>query len=51
MLDCEKDVREMYDVQKNEGILVGQEPRKMKNSFGFYFSFDKIMIEIGHCLN
>lgn len=51
MLDSEEAVTETYDALKNGGVEVGQEPRKIRDSFGFYFNFDKIMIEVGHYLS
>ena len=51
MLDRETDVLRTYDTLKNGGIQVGQEPRKIRDSFGFYFSFYNIMIEVGHYVN
>lgn len=51
MLDTEEAVTKTYDNLKNGDIDVGQEPRKIRDSFGFYFNFDNIMIEVGHYLN
>lgn len=50
MLDSDQAVVKTYDALKNGGIEVGQEPRKIRDSFGFYFNFDNIMIEVGHYL-
>ncbi len=47
MLENEEAVTRTYDTLKNGGITVGQEPRKIRDSFGFYFNFDSIMIEVG----
>ena len=41
-------VTETYEKLKHDGVEVGQEPRKIRDSFGFYFSFDNVMIEVGH---
>jgi predicted enzyme related to lactoylglutathione lyase len=51
MLDNTNAVTETYEKLKSGGIAVGQEPRKIRDSFGFYFNFDNIMIEVGHYLN
>lgn len=51
MLNNEEEVIKTYDTLKNGGVAVGQEPRKIRDSFGFYFNFDNIMIEVGHYLN
>ena len=48
MLDNTNAVTETYEKLKSGGIAVGQEPRKIRDSFGFYFTFDNIMIEVGH---
>ena len=48
MLDNPDAVTEVYEKLKSGGIEVGQEPRKIRDSFGFYFTFDTIMLEVGH---
>jgi len=48
ILDNTTAVTETYENLKKGGVAVGQEPRKIRDSFGFYFTFDKIMIEVGH---
>jgi predicted enzyme related to lactoylglutathione lyase len=50
MLDSENAVTETYEKLKTGAIAVGQEPGKIRDSFGFYFKFDTIMIEVGHYL-
>lgn len=43
----ENAVREIYDKIKDENFLkVDNEPKKMRNTFGFYFYFENLMIEI-----
>jgi catechol-2,3-dioxygenase len=44
-------VADIYQSLKNSGVNVGQEPRNIRDSFGFYFLFDNLMIEVGHYLN
>ena len=51
MLDNTNAVTETYEKLKNGGVDVGQEPRKIRDSFGFYFTFENIMIEVGHYIN
>ena len=51
MLDNTNSVTEMYDKLKNGGIAVRETPRKIRDSFGFYFNFDNLMIEIGNLIN
>jgi len=41
-------VNELYHKLKTGGITVGDEPRKIRDSFGFYFNFENIMIEVGY---
>ena len=48
MLTDTNGVTETYEKLKKGGIAVGQEPRKIRDSFGFYFTYDNIMIEVGH---
>lgn len=51
MQDNENEVTRIYTSLKNGGIDVGQEPRKIRDSFGFYFNFDTLMIEVGYYLS
>jgi hypothetical protein len=51
MLDNEEQVRETLTKLKSGGIEVGQEPIKIRDSFGFYFNFDNFMIEVGYYLS
>lgn len=46
-LDSADMVMETYQKLKNGGISVEREPQKIRDSFGFYFHFQNIMIEIG----
>ncbi len=40
-------VREIYQKLKgHEGLQMESEPKKIRNTFGFYFCFEKLMIEI-----
>ena len=48
MLENTTAVTETYEKLKSGSINVGQEPRKIRDSFGFYFTYDNIMIEVGH---
>ena len=50
MQDSTEAVWNAYNKLKMAGINVEQEPRKVRDSFGFYFNFDNIMIEVGHYL-
>jgi len=50
MLDTMEQVTALHAQLVNGGVEVTAEPRKIRDSFGFYFSFDGIMIEIGHYL-
>ncbi len=48
MLNNTNTVIETYNKLKDGGIPVGKEPSKIRDSFGFYFNFDNLMIEVGH---
>jgi catechol 2,3-dioxygenase-like lactoylglutathione lyase family enzyme len=41
------DVDSIYRQLKVNGLEPGREPGKIRDSYGFYFYFDKIMIEVG----
>lgn len=51
MLSSSDAVIATYEKLMAGGIPVGQEPKKIRDSFGFYFTFDRVMIEVGHYLN
>lgn len=51
MLDSIGAVEEIYNRLKGGGVSVGQQPQKIRDSFGFYFNFDSLMIEVGHYIN
>jgi catechol-2,3-dioxygenase len=43
----EKAVREIYNrLKQEENLRVEGEPKKIRNTFGFYFWFEQLMIEI-----
>jgi catechol 2,3-dioxygenase-like lactoylglutathione lyase family enzyme len=50
MLKNAAEVNETYLRLKDAGFSIGDEPRKIRDSFGFYFPFDNLMIEVGHYL-
>ncbi|HEY5367796.1 MAG TPA: VOC family protein [Hanamia sp.] len=41
-----EDVTRLYHQLKTARLVDEQEPRKIRDSFGFYFNFENIMIEI-----
>lgn len=41
-------VNETYLKLKTGGIQLDREPQKIRDSFGFYFYFDNLFIEVGH---
>jgi catechol 2,3-dioxygenase-like lactoylglutathione lyase family enzyme len=43
-----EEVTALYESLKAGGIAIEKEPAAIRNSFGFYFHFDRLMIEIGH---
>ncbi|MDQ6904934.1 MAG: VOC family protein [Bacteroidota bacterium] len=51
MLESTNSVIEIFEKLRSSKIEVGQEPGRIRNSFGFYFSFDNVMIEVGHYLS
>lgn len=42
----EASVKRIYEAIKNEEVTFESEPQKLRNTFGFYFYFEKLMIEI-----
>jgi catechol 2,3-dioxygenase-like lactoylglutathione lyase family enzyme len=48
ILPSATEVSELYQQLKAGGIAVGREPTHIRGSFGFYFYFDKLFIEIGY---
>ncbi len=48
MLNSTDKVTETYQKLKNSGVVLEQEPKKIRDSVGFYFNFENIMIEVGH---
>ena len=41
-------VTQLYQQLKADGISLEKEPANIRNSFGFYFHYDRLMIEIGY---
>ena len=48
MQESLQQVSDIFTKLKNDGVDVGQEPKNIRDSFGFYFTFDNIMIEVGY---
>jgi catechol 2,3-dioxygenase-like lactoylglutathione lyase family enzyme len=48
ILNNTDEVINMYNKLIADNILVSSEPKKIRDSFGFYFHFGNIMIEVGH---
>jgi len=44
-------VNQLYENLKTGVIDVGHVPRKIRDTYGFYFTFDNILIEVGHYIN
>jgi predicted enzyme related to lactoylglutathione lyase len=51
MLEDTDRVTETYQKLKTGGIQLDREPQKIRDSFGFYFYFDNLFIEVGHYLD
>ena len=45
-LENEMAVIALYDKLKSANISVGREPQKIRKTFGFYFQFQNILIEV-----
>ena len=50
MMDSEDEVTKLYERLKNSEVPVTRAPAKIRDSFGFYFHFDRFMIEVGHTM-
>jgi len=50
LLDSEADVIAIHAKLKAGGINIESEPKNIRDSFGFYFTFDGVMIEVGSYL-
>lgn len=48
ILDSPGHVDELYDKLRLGGIELGRSPGKIRNSYAFYFYFDRIFIEVGY---
>ena len=48
ILDSKEEVIETYHHLKSNGLVKNEEPKKIRDSFGFYFTFENLMIEVGH---
>ena len=40
-------VIELHKKLQSAGLIESQEPKKIRDSFGFYFAYENIMIEVG----
>lgn len=50
ILDSSEKVNETFSKLKAGGIQLEREPQKIRNSFGFYFYFGELFIEVAHYL-
>ncbi|RFS19361.1 VOC family protein [Chitinophaga silvatica] len=51
MLDSTTEVDALHAKLQNGNISVPDVPKKIRNSYAFYFHFDNIFMEVGHYLN
>lgn len=51
MVDSEEEVEAIHKKLLDGQINITRAPGKIRNSFGFYFYFDNLFIEVGHYLN
>lgn len=47
MQESKEQVHDVHAQLKNDGYDVGEGPKNIRDSFGFYFTFQGIMIEVG----
>jgi|SRR3954471_18589900 len=50
MFDTSAEVNALHKKLNDGAIDVGTEPKKIRDSYGFYFHFDTLMIEVGYYL-
>jgi predicted enzyme related to lactoylglutathione lyase len=50
MIDSSEQVDALYEKLGNGKVAVTQSPRKIRDSYAFYFYFDHLFIEVGHYL-
>lgn len=48
ILDTREAVDHLHQQLIEGGITIAQSPKKIRNSYGFYFYFDDLFIEVGH---
>jgi predicted enzyme related to lactoylglutathione lyase len=48
MQDSQQEVIDIHTKLKNAGFDVGEGPKNIRDSFGFYFTFEAVMIEVGY---
>lgn len=48
MFNTKEEVDTLHKKLKSSSIDIGAEPKKIRDSYGFYFHFDTLMIEVGH---
>ena len=51
ILDSTEKVNETFSKLKAGGIQLEREPQKIRDSFGFYFYFGELFIEVAHYLD
>lgn len=51
ILESTEAVDTLHQQLKSGNISVPDAPKKIRNSYGFYFHFDNLFIEVGHYLN
>ena len=48
MLESVEAVSASFEKLRHAGIAQGDGPKKIRDSYGFYFRFENLMIEVGH---
>lgn len=51
MIESTEAVDKLYKKLTDGAIAIAQSPRKIRDSYAFYFYFDNLFIEVGHYLN
>lgn len=47
MFNTTEEVNDLYNKLQADDVAVGDQPKKIRDSYGFYFHFDSVLIEVG----
>lgn len=51
ILESEESVTRLYEQLQMGGVVDAHPPKKIRDSFGFYFKFENLLIEVTHLLS